>query len=390
MLIYLLIIGIVSSTNGFSLVRKYGRSTLVLTCSSDLSDLTIPQLKILLKDKGLPVSGRKSELIQRLSKPVTRKVEVGDGIGGKKMLLSMLKRAKKVAQEKVLLDREDQDLSKGLHENYGKPNVNGVEVENIHKHQSSDPLDDLIALGGEILKHSKITRDNSELNSVDGSIEYKNTDASRAGGGRKRTTGAPSAHVSSNDRDQRQLLQEIQDLVNERSQYRKIRDYSSADDIRDRLRFNYKVEIYDHKGMWEGPGGLVGPLNKFASPQDKAPATKQVACSLSKEEVRKYVEQRTIARRGRNFDEADNIRNMLAENGVELYDKLNEWATYDGRMSGLQSTDFYTGFGSEGSPEDANDGQDTIKVEDPVTGNVTFKTRKKQFADPDEDNYKME
>ena len=285
---------------------------------------------------------------------------------------------------------EDQDLSKGLHENYGKPNVNGVEVENIHKHQSSDPLDDLIALGGEILKHSKITRDNSELNSVDGSIEYKNTDASRAGGGRKRTTGAPSAHVSSNDGDQRQLLQEIQDLVNERSQYRKIRDYSSADDIRDRLRFNYKVEIYDHKGMWEGPGGLVGPLNKFASPQDKAPATKQVACSLSKEEVRKYVEQRTIARRGRNFDEADNIRNMLAENGVELYDKLNEWATYDGRMSGLQSTDFYTGFGSEGSPEDANDGQDTIKVEDPVTGNVTFKTRKKQFADPDEDNYKME
>ena len=40
--------------------------------------------------------------------------------------------------------------------------------------------------------------------------------------------------------------------------------------------------------------------------------------------------------------------------------------------------------------EDADDGQDTIKVKDPVTGEVKFKTRKKQFADPDDDHYRME
>ena len=34
---------------------------------ADLTSLTIPELKIRLKEAGLPVSGRKSELIERLT-----------------------------------------------------------------------------------------------------------------------------------------------------------------------------------------------------------------------------------------------------------------------------------------------------------------------------------
>ena len=38
-------------------------------------DMKVPQLKHLLKERGLPVSGRKSELIERLERPPTKKPE---------------------------------------------------------------------------------------------------------------------------------------------------------------------------------------------------------------------------------------------------------------------------------------------------------------------------
>ena len=52
--------------------------------------------------------------------------------------------------------------------------------------------------------------------------------------------------------------------------------------------------------------------------------------------------RRTAARRTRRFNEADDIRDELAENGVELFDKVNEWASTDGKLRGVQSVDFET------------------------------------------------
>ena len=52
--------------------------------------------------------------------------------------------------------------------------------------------------------------------------------------------------------------------------------------------------------------------------------------------------RRTAARRTRRFSEADDIRDELAENGVELFDKVNEWASTDGKLRGVQSEDFET------------------------------------------------
>ena len=52
--------------------------------------------------------------------------------------------------------------------------------------------------------------------------------------------------------------------------------------------------------------------------------------------------RRTAARRTRRFNEADDIRDELAENGVELFDKVNEWASTDGKLRGVQSEDFET------------------------------------------------
>ena len=52
------------------------------------------------------------------------------------------------------------------------------------------------------------------------------------------------------------------------------------------------------------------------------------------------VVKRTAARRTRQFQVADDIRDELARVGVELFDKVNEWRTYDGQMRGIQSEDF--------------------------------------------------
>lgn len=54
------------------------------------------------------------------------------------------------------------------------------------------------------------------------------------------------------------------------------------------------------------------------------------------------VSRRTAARRARKFSEADDLRDELAENGVELFDKVNEWGSSDGKMRGTQSEDFDT------------------------------------------------
>ena len=65
-----------------------------------------------------------------------------------------------------------------------------------------------------------------------------------------------------------------------------------------------------------------------------------VPTTLSKQEIEKLVYQRTVERRARNWAEADAIRDELAEKGVELFDKANEWRTFDGEMRGIQSQDF--------------------------------------------------
>ena len=57
-------------------------------------------------------------------------------------------------------------------------------------------------------------------------------------------------------------------------------------------------------------------------------------------QVQEMVMRRTAARRARRFSEADDIRDELAENGVELFDKVNEWGTSDGKMRGVQSQDY--------------------------------------------------
>jgi hypothetical protein len=174
-----------------------------------------------------------------------------------------------------------------------------------------------------------------------------------------------------------------------------VRDFDAADSVRDDLKLTWGVEIYDSDGKWECTNlGYVGPLNVHGSLQMKAPATAAVKCTMSEGQIQDLVNERTHCRRSREFGRADEIRDMLASGGVELYDKQNEWASFDGEMSGLQSTDRYSsyspfksnenvGFYASDSVPDGHDGEgeswewaiDEVKVVDDE-GNESFKQRK--------------
>eukprot|EP01036_Dinobryon_divergens_P031612 gene31611-41045_t len=116
----------------------------------------------------------------------------------------------------------------------------------------------------------------------------------------------------------------------------------SADKIREQLLEEYDVEIFDRNGIWQTRDKSISrPLKGFsASYADKVQPAKPIKCILSAAEIQKLVEQRTRHRRARKFDLADQIRDQLAEGGVEVMDKSNEWRSFDGTLGGLQSEDF--------------------------------------------------
>jgi hypothetical protein len=322
--------------------------------TQELSALTVPSLKTMLKAQGLAVSGKKAELIERLLSQVQVQVQ---------------------QHEPVVTEPEPERKAKAA-----------IRDPFLVVDSEEDPLDAYMTLGAEILSGS-----GSTIKSGSSSSEYEATRKSWKDDSRVQSrTSVPAAvggdrNEDGGRKDSGELVQEIQRLINERSEFRKARDFEQADALRDRLRFDYAVEIYDHKGLWEGPGGLAGPMNLMASPNFKAPPTKEVACKYSKEEVQDLVYERTAARRSRDFDRADEIRNLLADNGVELYDKINEWASFDGAMSGLQSTDGYYG-GNNSSHnysstyDSAGEESDTIKTVD-EHGEVKFKVRSRRYGD---------
>ena len=64
-----------------------------------------------------------------------------------------------------------------------------------------------------------------------------------------------------------------------------------------------------------------------------------IPCTLSYEEAQEIVDARTAARRNRDFELADQIRDELTSKGIEVVDKENVWRTFDRSLTGYQSDD---------------------------------------------------
>lgn len=69
------------SSAGIGAARRLtvSRSRIVLQAAPSLQDKTIPELKELLKERGLPISGRKAELIARLQEAAKDASSANDG-----------------------------------------------------------------------------------------------------------------------------------------------------------------------------------------------------------------------------------------------------------------------------------------------------------------------
>ena len=113
----------------------------------------------------------------------------------------------------------------------------------------------------------------------------------------------------------------------ERNEARRLRDFDAADGIRDQLRSEFNVELFDRDFQWQvgrrntgyASGGGRGSFGGYERAAGDA-AEVDVAA------VERLIEDRDTARRNRDFNSADGIRDQLRnEFNVELFDRDFQW-----------------------------------------------------------------
>jgi hypothetical protein len=121
----------------------------------------------------------------------------------------------------------------------------------------------------------------------------------------------------------------IQDRLAQRVRAKKKRDFRAADAIREELREQFNVYIEDRKRAWS-VGGNFGTDSSGRKAQNDLSYSKS-AHSLDAKDLEEYIlaqiEKRTAARKSRNYEESDEIREALkVEHNVHINDRLQEWS----------------------------------------------------------------
>lgn len=114
--------------------------------------------------------------------------------------------------------------------------------------------------------------------------------------------------------------EEILALVSERESMRQARRFSDSDAIREKLR-NMGVELYDKEKEWKCKDGRRGHLFTAGGG----------TCFLTDANIHEYIQKREDARTAKDWGQADNIRQTLRSQGVELDDRERKWRTAGGR-----------------------------------------------------------
>ena len=150
----------------------------------------------------------------------------------------------------------------------------------------------------------------------------------------------------------------IEDLVRQRSQAKRNRDYETADAIRDQLMDDHQVGIDDREQTWRSGvsrsgsgrgnfrGGRGGGRGRRGSPhrggggrrskQDFGPNGHDYALSVdagsnasgwSDQEIHNMIAERLMAKLSRDFGTADAIQVDLVARGVFVHDGIKEYRT---------------------------------------------------------------
>ncbi|KAJ1453284.1 hypothetical protein M885DRAFT_619180 [Pelagophyceae sp. CCMP2097] len=127
-------------------------------------------------------------------------------------------------------------------------------------------------------------------------------------------------------------MREIESKIEQRSRAKGKRDFAVADDLADLLRDKFNVQVDDREKTWhvhqfrsqdrrEDDAAFSRTPRDYAIAEDSA-----ILASEDEETVRRLVADRSTAKRNRDFNEADGIRDELIEDfDVYINDKTKEW-----------------------------------------------------------------
>lgn len=166
------------------------------------------------------------------------------------------------------------------------------------------------------------------------------------GGGRRRGAGGHD-YTRDTSRDCSNVDEAaVDDLLSQRIDAKRRRDFDTADAIRDQLLTDYAVGVYDRERTWRTGCSASGSGMRRGSRRDgggqREPRRKKqfgpnghdyhpcedagpIASSLSEPEIHSLLAKRLEAKLSRNFDVADGIQVELMDNGVYVNDGMKEW-----------------------------------------------------------------
>jgi cysteinyl-tRNA synthetase len=124
-------------------------------------------------------------------------------------------------------------------------------------------------------------------------------------------------------------LQSIENLLSRRSGAKQTRNYRVADDIRDELKNDFNVFIEDRLRQWS-VGGDFGPDQPGFDDMNRSytiSAHSQPVTPADEALIITELEKRSEAKKSRDFETADAIRDNLMDNfNVAVNDRLREWS----------------------------------------------------------------
>lgn len=119
---------------------------------------------------------------------------------------------------------------------------------------------------------------------------------------------------------------EIATLILNRERARKAKDWSDADNLRRKLK-DMNVSIHDKEKVWIASGmGLVGLIPEWGGSSSEP----KLPSRIPQEGVNKLIRERENSRASKDWARADQIRDVLKQVGITFHDKQGTWKSLDG------------------------------------------------------------
>lgn len=123
-------------------------------------------------------------------------------------------------------------------------------------------------------------------------------------------------------------VEQMFQMMDEREEARKAKDWNKADEIRDELK-KTGVQIFDKRRRWVTPDGRNHTIGVSYEASTAAPNGK----------YEQKIHEREQARQASDYEKADKLREELKQEGVSLFDKEKVWWSTDGHVGIMPSWD---------------------------------------------------